>query len=289
VGGTNTGGLELSIEPPEPGFDWPAPLQSCADLLAIDLPQFDSADGSSVAWTKLAGFDDPAFEQSREESVSGGKATFTYATVDEPQDVHDSLGPELSTAATVQAQVGLPGLENLGSTIANGMNAPLAGAAIGVGAGPAATLLGPSVTGSAAITFHVSDAVVDSDVGFEHLYLTTDDGAGPNGTWSGTLRMVLVDVGGIACGPAQEKPITLQFTGGSAQLVESFAFGGGVMQSCSMSIDETVTIVADGFGGAYMQTSGTYQQVIVPPPPGEVVTTDGVRNESYTIEFLLPP
>ena len=253
------------------------------------MPQFDSADGSTVEWSKLAGFDDPAYEQSRDSVIAGGTATFTFATVTEAQQVHDGGGPEISKAATVQANLGLPGLENLGSTIAGAMNAPLAGAAIGAGSGPAAALLGPSKSGSASVTFHVSDAFVDSDVGFERFHVTTDDGVSDNGTWTGTLRVILVDTGGMACGPAQEKPITLQFSGGTAHLAESFSFGGGVMQSCSFSLDEDIVIVGDGVGGYIMQTNGSYQSVLVPPPPGDPIPSSGLRNESYAIEFLLPP
>ncbi len=288
VGSTNTGVLQLTVESPEPGFDWPAPLRSCAELLAVPLPDFSSADGSSVAWTKVAGFDDPAFEQAREDVVSGGSADFTFATVTEDADVHAGGGPEQQSQATVSAQLGLPGLERLGSTIASAAGSAPASLAIGAGAAPAAQLLGPSGQGGAAITFHASDAVVDSDVGFEALHLSTDDGVSPSGTWTGTFRVVLGDTGGTMCGPAQQQAVNLQFAGGSAPFNPSFSFGGGVMLSCTFDVTETLYLEPDGVGGWQMRSSGSYTSVMV-PPAGDPIVTSGARNETYTVEFLVTP
>ncbi|MCC6271231.1 MAG: hypothetical protein IT190_08135 [Microbacteriaceae bacterium] len=289
VGGTNTGVLQLEVQPPEPGFTWPPQLVSCATLLNVPLPQFDSADGSSVEWTKMAGFDDPAYETAREATISGGTADFTFATVVEDEQVHTPGGPLQTRPATVSAQLGLPGLEHLGSTLAGAMGSTTAQVAIGAGAGPAATLLGPSISGSASITYHPADAVVDSDVGFEALHLSTHDAVSPEGVWTGTFRVVLGDTGGMLCGPAQEQAVTLSFSGGTASFNPSFSFGGGVMQSCTFDVTETLTLEPDGFGGWWMSSSGSYTSVMVPPPPAEQIITNGVRDESYAIEFVTTP
>jgi len=288
VGSTNEGTFTLTAKPPEQsGLDWPAPLRSCAELLDITLPNFDTADGASVTWSPVTGFNDPAYEVRGDAEMASGEAEYIFATVNEPEALHNEGQCELSTEIAVLAELGLPGLENLASTLANRVGSSVAEAAVGAGAPAAATLLGPSKIGNSVVTYHPTSARVDFDNGFERIHIASNEGVGPNATWSGTFRMMVGDTGGVACGPAQEQPVSVPLSNGVGNLALSFSFPGGVFERCAFSFSETITLEPDpDHGGCMLTTSGSYTQTLKPPDPGAEVVTPGERAESYRVEVV---
>lgn len=198
VGAPNTGTLELEVKPPEEGFEWPQQVKSCAELLDVPLPDFNSANGADVAWTTLVGFASPATRKMADAQVAGGKAVFTYTTVQEDESVHLAAGAELSTPATVKADLALPGLEGLGSHLAGLMGAGLASDFVSGGSAVAATMLGPSTTGSATITFHASPATLDIEIVDDGTFkLHAVSCGGLEGPYTGTAQ-VIGDPSGMA-------------------------------------------------------------------------------------------
>ncbi len=158
VGSTNTGQLVLEITPPEEGFDWPQPVKSCALLLGIPLPNLNGVEGATVEWTTLAGFQAPATEVSKDPVIASNKATFTFKTVTEDAALHAGGGPVKTTAAQVKADVGLPGLAELGGKIASLMGASAASGFIASGASAAAQATGPSTSGAGSVEYHEQGA-----------------------------------------------------------------------------------------------------------------------------------
>jgi hypothetical protein len=280
-GPPNTGKLVVTVTPPSDSFSWPPQVESCADLFGIPLPNFDSADGSSVIFTELAGFPAPATQISASSSISGSSAELTYQTVTETQSAHTGGGPEKSTPATVKVDIGLPGLESLGQSLGNLMNAPGAGAAIGAGAAAAAQLIGPSGTGSAQITYHdevaaTLDVLIADGGGFFDLHLVSC--SGKYGPYNGTAT--------VGPDPSGSSPATLSIDPTSQD--GTFAVGIGLSGSCTGQYDVNSTVTLGGSATAPTATfagqvtgfiacpggggplnaavSGTYPVVLGPAP-----------------------
>jgi len=284
VGGTGSGQFILSVSAPEPGSDWPGPLRSCAELLNVSLPDFGTADGSSVKWIQVSGFNDPISEKNKEEVLASSQAKLNFDVVTEPATRHREGQCELKTRPSVTAQIGLPGLSQLGSTLA-GFASPVAEGFIGAGADVAAELLGPSKSGNTEISYHPKEAKLDFVGGLEQIHVTSStDGVGPDSAWSGTWASQQ-ETTGLMCGPPDQKSVGWQFASGSASLSMSFMQSGGAMQYCSMTITETLTIEPDG-NGCKLVTDGTYNSVIKPPDPGGAVPASGIRDEGYALTLI---
>jgi hypothetical protein len=281
IGGSATGQFVLTVASSEPDSSWPAPLQSCAELLDIPLPDFNGANDSTVTWTPISGFDDPVSKISEETVVAENQATFTFGIVEEDAELHVDGVCELVTRPVIEAQISLPGLENLGSTLAGLMGAPAAQAAISASAAAAANLLGPSQTGTTEVKYHARVARVDFDGPLEQIHLQSDNGIGPDSTWTGTWGHQ-TETTGTACGAADVEAANIQFSGGTASLSLSFMQSGGVMEYCAFSFTQTLTILSES-RGCYFQEDGAYTGTIKPPDPGAAVPTSGTRDGSYVI------
>lgn len=164
---------------------WPPVVQSCADLLAIPLPDFNNP-SATVEWQKVAGFDALALESSRVNALANSKAEFKFNTATESQEVHDNPGSDKKTGpATVSATVSLPGLESLLSALApsigGGARTPVSGAATAV-----SQELGTAKEGTVPVEYHTSNpASAEVDNGFIKLRAFSCDGTG--GVWTGTF------------------------------------------------------------------------------------------------------
>lgn len=164
---------------------WPPVVQSCADLLAIPLPDFNNP-SATVEWKKVAGFDALALESSRVNALANGKAEFKFNTATESQEVHDNPGSDKKTGpVTVSATVSLPGLESLLSALAPSLGG-VAGTAVSGAATPVAQELGTAKQGSVPVEYHTSkpaSADLDGPVMKLHAYSCN----GLYGVWTGTF------------------------------------------------------------------------------------------------------
>jgi hypothetical protein len=285
VGGSATGQFILTVTAPEPGSDWPAPLQSCAQLLGVSLPQFDSANDASVEWEPLSGFPDPISQQSADPAVASGTASMTFNVASEDAAIHVEGLCELTTSPRVKAQLGLPGLDHLGETLAGFMGSPLAQAAVSASASAASKLLGPSKEDTTDVTYHSHEARVDFDGALEKIHVTSSAGIGFDSAWTGTWSMQAESTGAL-CGAPDVKPVSFQFSGGVADLSASFTQGGGVMDYCNFTFSEPLTIVPDfaGDGCVLKENGGSYTSTMKPPDPmAPEIVTSGTRDGTYTI------
>jgi hypothetical protein len=238
-GPPNTGKMIVTVTPPSEGFSWPPQVQSCAELFNVPLPNFDSADGSSVNWTELAGFPAPATKTASTPVIAGSTAELTYQTVSETESAHTGGAPEQATPATVKVDIGLPGLESLGSQLANLMNAPGAGTAVGAGATAAAQLLGPSGTGGGQVTFHEEtaatlDVYIADGGGYFDLHLVSC--SGKYGPYTGSAT--------VGADPSGSSPAMLTLD--PATGTGNFSVGVALSGSCSGQYDVNAAVTLGG-------------------------------------------
>ncbi|MFH0934183.1 MAG: hypothetical protein V1879_03185, partial [Pseudomonadota bacterium] len=271
--------------------DWPQAVKSCADLLAIPLPDFNNP-SATVKWKTIAGFNALAIESSQEQTLTAGKAEFKFNTATESQSVHDNPGSQLLTGpATVEATVSLPGLESLMQTLANGVGGTVAQVANGAVATPAAQALGMVKPGTVPVEYHSPQvARITFDNGLERLNVESPDGVSPDGSWSGTFASNLV---AGQCGGWIEVPVSWTFSGGTATLSVNLTFpGNGTMtEACNFNFTETLTLATTP-SGSTVTTAGFYDSSVDPIDPGYVtppVETAGSRSESYVVELLGAP
>jgi hypothetical protein len=259
-GPPNVGQMVASITGPDESFEWPPQVQSCAELFGASLPNPNSAEGSSVKWTELVGFQSPAQKTAEDPVVAGSQAKLTFQTVSETQAAHTGGGAEKSTPAIVKADISLPGLANLGQGIANLMNAPLLGTAVGALPTAAAELLGPSGTGGGLVTYHEDptatiDVTIADGGGFFHLHLVSCQGV--EGPYNGTAE--------VGADPAGTSPATLSMPNGAGNLSVSISLSG----SCSGNYDVNASATLGGTPTAPDVTfSGQVTGFIVCPPGG---------------------
>ncbi len=196
--------------------DWPQAVKSCAELLAIPLPDFNNP-AATVTWKPIAGFDDLAIESSREGALANSQAKFNFNTATESQSVHDNPGSLLTTGtATVEAKVSMPGLESLLQALAPTIGGT-AGRIVSGAAAPAAQEMGLVKSGSVPIKYHTPQiARINFDGTTERLIVESPDGMSPDGSWSGIFASNLI-VG--QCGGWVEVPVSWTFNGGTATLV----------------------------------------------------------------------
>jgi len=165
---------------------WPDAVQNCADLFAIPLPDFNSADGATVTWKTIAGFNALAIEASQVTTLAGNKATFSFNTATETQEVHDDPASDLKQGTvTVQAKVSIPGLENLANAMASNLNTA-AGMAVNGAAAPGSQLLGMTKSGSTTVEYH-SPGPVTADLSGPLMSLHAYSCNGFYGIWTGTF------------------------------------------------------------------------------------------------------
>lgn len=278
-GPPNTGQMVASISGPDGGFEWPPQIQSCAELFGVSLPNPNSAEGSSVVWTQLAGFESPAHKTAADAVVTGSQAKLTFQTVTETAAAHSSGQPEQSTPATVKADIALPGLKDLAHGLSGLMNAPGLQTAVDAGAEQAAQLTGPSGTGGGKVTFHEEptatiDLTIADGGGFFHLHIVSCTGT--QGPYNGTA-----DVG---ADPAGSSPATLSMPNGTGNLsvniplsgtcsgnydVNASATLGGTAPSPTVTFTGAVTgfiVCPVGGGPLSAPISGTYPIQLGPAP-----------------------
>lgn len=94
-------------------FTWPQPVQSCAKLLAIDLPEITQPAGAEIQWTPGAGFGEHAEGSQTTNTLSDG-ATDRYEYVSHAESSDDHVGPQKDDGfAEVTATVARPELEEI--------------------------------------------------------------------------------------------------------------------------------------------------------------------------------
>jgi hypothetical protein len=236
-GPPNTGQMVASISGPEDGFEWPPQIASCAELFGVPLPNPNSAEGSSVVWTTLAGFESPAHKTSEDSVILANQAKLTFQTVTETESAHNSGQPEQSTPATVKADIALPGLKDLAHGLSGLMNAPGLQSAVDAGAEQAAQLTGPSGTGGGDVTFHEEpaatiDLTIADGGGFFHLHVVSCTGT--EGPYDGTAE--------VGPDPSGSSPATLAMPNGAGNLSVSVALSG----VCSGIYDVNATATLGG-------------------------------------------
>ena len=156
----NAGRYTLRMSGGGDSLEWPQAVESCADLFGIELPDLGSADGSTVTWGEVTGFPALAIKKMDTKMIAGGISTYDFATALEPREIHDGGGTVVGAPAVVEAVVGLPGLERLGSHIAGVLDAPEVGGVVGAGGEAAAKVLGPKGTGTAQVQYHSNPPAV---------------------------------------------------------------------------------------------------------------------------------
>lgn len=165
---------------------WPDAVQNCATLFAIPLPDFNSADGATVTWQTIAGFNALAIEASQVTTLANNKATFNFNTAVETQEVHDDPGSKLKQGtATVQAKVSIPGLENLMNALASNLST-VASLPVNGAAAPVSQLAGLTKTGSTTVEYH-SPGPVTADLDGPFMKLHAYSCNGLYGIWTGTF------------------------------------------------------------------------------------------------------
>lgn len=200
-GAPDAGTFTLTLDNGRDVPQWPPAMQSCAQLLDIPLPDLNGAEGATVTWEKLAGFDALAIASSAlTTTVAAGKATLEFTTATESRSVHENAGSQVQKGTvTVNARVGLPGMESLMSAVSANF---LGGAAATVASGASAAgaqLLGPSGSGSTTVEFHVSPpAVLDIEISDDATFrMHAVSCTGIDGPYTGSAQ-VIGDPGGTA-------------------------------------------------------------------------------------------
>lgn len=298
-GSPDAGVFTLTMSNGGDGFEWPQAVSSCADLFGISLPQLDSADGSTVTWVQVSGFNDLGIGTGPAVGViAGNKASYNVVSAAEGADLHNGGGAVGNGPLAVRADVQMPGVEQLAARIGS-LAGSLGTGAAGV-ASSVAPHIGPSATGVAQVQFHTpASARINFDGGTERLIVSSPDGINPNGAWTGTFARNM----DLLCGGWVEQPVSWTFANGTATLSVNLTFPGSAafaVEACSFSFTETLTLQSSA-QGPFMTTSGTWNSMFDPGwpgidypndnPPYEIppVVTPGLRNESYVIEMVGAP
>lgn len=262
---------------------WPDAVKNCATLFAIPLPDFNSADGATVTWVTIAGFNDLALQDTTETTLASNQAKFNFHTASEIQAIHDNPSSEVSQGtAIVKATVSLPGMENLANSLASALAPNLntyAQAGVNGAAAPVSQILGLTDQGPAVVEYHtLKQARINAVTADETLQAVACNGV--RGTWTGTLSRNNPATG------SGSSPVSWNFNGGpTAPLAFSVSMTGGVGGvSADISITETLNLQGDAVSGYSVQTNGSYTQVTHVPGYGDI-TQNGVRNEGYVIEL----
>ncbi|MBU0485075.1 MAG: hypothetical protein KKB30_11255 [Proteobacteria bacterium] len=181
-GSPTTGDFTLTLDNGGDGFEWPPAVESCADLFAIELPQLDSADGSSVDWIKVSGFDALASMTSPASGViSGNTASCSVETASESADLHNGGGPVEQGALTVRAEVQMPGLEAIANRIGS-MFGSLGTGATSI-ASDVAPHIGPKAPGTSQVEYHSTASATADTNGAIKLHAYSCEGI--YGVWTG--------------------------------------------------------------------------------------------------------
>jgi hypothetical protein len=276
VSGPVTGSFTLTLENGGQPTEWPPAVSSCAELFDIDLPQLDSADGATVTWTETGGFPDLAVKTGADAAVAGSTAAFNFVTVSEDQDIHAN-GEEKSGGASVQADIALPGLEDLAARLAQAAGGVVAQTIVNAGSGAAAQALGPTGSGSLQVTYHESGpASADLDMGQYRLHAVSCDGV--YGLWTGTITFTNYT------GASGSTGVQWQFDRGTNTAPFNWSARlTGVVGPGEITIEFTSTETLT-LNEAYISSSGSYVAVTtVKSPGGAVSTTNGIRDEDYPI------
>ncbi len=257
----------------------PDSVRNCANLLAIPIPDFSSADGASVTWEEIAGFGELALQDSEENTLASNAAKFNFHSASESQAVHDNPSSQLDEGTvTVKATVSLPGVENLVSALASNLNT-IAQTGVNGASRPVSQLAGLTAEGSVTVEYHTpQQARINAVTMIEQLSAVACDGV--NGAWTGTLTITTLQNG------SGSAPVSWDFSGGSsAPLNVSVSMTGGFLGSAAVrSITETMNLLGDSASGYSIQTQGSYSETTSIPFFGDVVT-NGVREEGYVIEI----
>jgi hypothetical protein len=290
-GSPNAGDFVLTMSNGGDGFEWPQPVQSCADLLDVPLPKLDSADGSTVKWFKVSGFDDLASYAGSKDVIASNKASYSVTTANEGS-AHEQGGPLETGVLAVRADIQLPGVEQLASRIGSLIGSwGQRGISFGTALAPH---IGPSVPGAGQVEYHTtSSARINFNGVTERLIVSSPDGLSLNGTWSGTFA----SQHNSQCGGWQEVPVRWTFVNGTATLSVDLTFPGNPafgVEACTFSFTETLTLNPSPEAPS-MSTSGTWRAMFDPGWPGvdvpEIgyemppVLSSGERLESYVIEL----
>lgn len=258
---------------------WPDAVKNCATLFAIPLPDFNSADGASVTWVTIAGFNDLALQDATETTLASNQAKFNFHTASETQAIHADPSSEVSQGtAIVKATVSLPGMENLASALAGNLNTA-AQTGVSGAAAPVSQILGLTDQGPAVVEYHtLRQARINAVTTDETLQAVACNGV--RGAWTGTLSRNNAATG------SGSSLVSWNFNGGStAPLSVSVSMTGGVGGvSADIAITETLDLQGDAVSGYSVQTTGSYTQVTHVPGYGDI-TQNGVRNEGYVIEL----
>ncbi len=183
-GSPTTGDFTLTMDNGGDGFEWPPAVESCADLFGIDLPQLDSADGSSVDWIEVSGFNALASMTSPHEGViSGNAASCSVETASETADLHNGGGPVKQGALAVRAEVQMPGLEAIATRI--GSLAGSLGTSASAIASDVAPHIGPKAPGVSQVEYHTTAPATADTNGAIKLHAYACDGI--YGVWKGTF------------------------------------------------------------------------------------------------------
>lgn len=185
------GAFILTMDNGGDGFEWPQAVESCADLFDISLPRLDSADGSTVKWNKVSGFDDLGSSTGPQEGViAGNQAAYSVVSATEGEEVHNGGGALDTGALAVRADVQMPGVEQLAKRIGSLLGSLAGDASLGKDAATVATKvaphIGPSVPGVAQVEFHKpgkATADLDGPVMKLHAYSCN----GLYGEWTGAF------------------------------------------------------------------------------------------------------
>lgn len=295
-GGPDAGVFTVALNNGGDAPSWPEAVENCAQLFQIPLPDFNSADGASVSWVKVAGFNDLALQDATETTLAGNQAKLNFHSANEGQAVHDNPGSQLSRGEVqVKATVSLPGMENLASALASNLNTYVQAGVNGAASQPA-QLLGLTAQGAAVVEYHTpATARINFDNGIERLQVSSPDGVDPGGVWSGTFTRTMQ-----GCGNPVSLPVNWTFFNNRASLNVTFAFPGDgtAFESCSFTVSEQLTLETSPQGN-FVTTSGNCTQTmdpidIVDPDTGWVlvmppIVTPCTRTESYTVELAPAP
>jgi len=200
-GTPDAGTFTLTIDNGGETPDWPQAVRSCAQLLDIPLPNLNSADGATVTWEKVAGFDALAIASSNlTTTIAGGMTTLDFNTATESQAVHENPGSMVTQGAVaVNAKVSLPGMESMMSTISSNFLSGAGATAVSAAATPASQLVGPRAAGETTVEHHVSPpAVLDIEIVDDATFrMHAVSCTGIDGPYTGNAQ-VIGDPGGTA-------------------------------------------------------------------------------------------
>lgn len=210
-GTPNAGEFALTMDNGGDGFEWPQAVTSCADLFDISLPQLDSADGSTVTWNKVSGFDDLGIMTSSSTGViAGNKASCSVTSATESEELHNGGGPVDTGPLAVRADVQMPGVEQLATRIGS-----LFGS-LGQGAASVATTvaphIGPSAPGVTQVEYHKPGSAT-ADVEGPLMKLHAYSCGGLYGVWTGTFTEDAPELGETL------NTVTWQFDSGNTAVV----------------------------------------------------------------------